>query len=118
LKESRRKLTKIGLYIVQAQFEEQKQQVTSVDVENLQLIDRLHTIASEIACLKTAICEKEKQEEDLHRALEDGAVLESSMQSEIEQQQVRAEELELEIQSLQVFTPILLVLLTIVRILF
>jgi hypothetical protein len=73
-----------------------------VDVENLQLIDRLHTMSSEIAYLKTTIIDKEKQEEDLHRALEDGAVLESSMHGEIEQQQVRAEELELEIQSLQV----------------
>jgi septal ring factor EnvC (AmiA/AmiB activator) len=71
-------------------------------VENLQLIDRLHTMSSEIAYLKTTIIDKEKQEEDLHRALEDGAVLESSMHGEIEQQQVRAEELELEIQSLQV----------------
>jgi hypothetical protein len=59
-------------------------------------------MSSEIAYLKTTIIDKEKQEEDLHRALEDGAVLESSMHGEIEQQQVRAEELELEIQSLQV----------------
>lgn len=88
-----------------------------MDVENLQLIDRLHTMASEIACLKTTICEKEKQEEDLHRALEDGAVLEGSMQCEIEQQQVRAEELDLEIQSLQVYSRSLLVLSTLMRIL-
>lgn len=86
-----------------------------MDVENLQLIDRLHTMASEIACLKANVCEKAKQEEDLHRALEDGAVLESSMQGEIEQQHERAEELELEIQSLQVCSPILLVLSTLVR---
>ncbi|KAG0604409.1 hypothetical protein M758_10G169900 [Ceratodon purpureus] len=85
----------------QAQFEEQREQVTTVDVENLQLIDRLHTMSSEIAYLKTTVTDKEKQEEDLHRALEDNAVLESSMQGEIEQQHVRAEELELEIQSLQ-----------------
>lgn len=86
-----------------------------MDVENLQLIDRLHTMASEIACLKTTVCEKEKQEEDLHRALEDGAVLESSMQGEIEQQHVRAEELELEIQNLQVYSQILLLLSTLLR---
>ncbi|CAM6103626.1 unnamed protein product [Calypogeia fissa] len=85
----------------QAQHEEQKHQVTAVDVENLQLIDRLHTMSSEIAFLKTTINEKEKQVEELHRALEDSAVLESSMRGEIEQQHVRSEELEVEIQSLQ-----------------
>lgn len=73
-----------------------------MDVENLQLIDRLHTMSSEIAFLKTTINEKEKQEEELHRALEDSTVLESSMRGEIEQQHVRSEELELEIQGLQV----------------
>ncbi|KAL2644512.1 hypothetical protein R1flu_012099 [Riccia fluitans] len=85
----------------QAQFEEQKHQVTAVDVENLQLIDRLHTMSSEIAFLKTTINEKEKQEEELQRALEDSAVLESSMRGEIEQQHVRADELEQEILALQ-----------------
>lgn len=73
-----------------------------MDVENLQLIDRLHTMSSEIAFLKTTINEKEKQGEELHRALEDKQVLESSMRGEIEQQHVRSEELELGIQSLQV----------------
>lgn len=92
---------------MQAQFEEQKHQVTTVDVENLQLIDRLHTMSSEIAYLKTTIGDKEKQEEDLHRALEDSAVLESSMRGEIEQQHIRCEELEIEIQSLQVYRMIL-----------
>ncbi|KAL3697694.1 hypothetical protein R1sor_011770 [Riccia sorocarpa] len=85
----------------QAQFEEQKHQVTAVDVENLQLIDRLHTMSSEIAFLKTTINDKEKQEEELQRALEDSAVLESSMRGEIEQQHVRAEDLEQEILALQ-----------------
>ncbi|KAG6550919.1 hypothetical protein Mapa_007534 [Marchantia paleacea] len=85
----------------QTQFEEQKHQVTAVDVENLQLIDRLHTMSSEIAFLKTTINEKEKQEEELHRALEDSAVLESSMRGEIEQQHVRADDLEQEINALQ-----------------
>jgi chromosome segregation ATPase len=90
------------LDVVQAQFEEQKHQVTTVDVENLQLIDRLHTMSSEVAYLKTTISEKEKQKEGLHRALEDGAMLESSMRGEIEQQHCRCEELECEIQGLQV----------------
>lgn len=93
--------------IIQAQFEEQKHQVTTVDVENLQLIDRLHTMSSEIAYLKTTISDKQKQEEDLHRALEDSAVLESSMRGEIEQQHIRCEELEIEIESLQVYRMIL-----------
>lgn len=87
---------------LQTQFEEQKHQVTAVDVENLQLIDRLHTMSSEIAFLKTTINEKEKQEEELHRALEDSAVLESSMRGEIEQQHIRADDLEQEINALQV----------------
>ncbi|OAE30758.1 hypothetical protein AXG93_2265s1170 [Marchantia polymorpha subsp. ruderalis] len=86
---------------LQTQFEEQKHQVTAVDVENLQLIDRLHTMSSEIAFLKTTINEKEKQEEELHRALEDSAVLESSMRGEIEQQHIRADDLEQEINALQ-----------------
>lgn len=93
---------KVGLGNVQAQFEEQKHQVTAVDVENLQLIDRLHTMSSEVAFFKTSISEKEKQEEDLHRALEDSTMLESSMRSEIEQQHVRCERLESEIQILKV----------------
>ena len=83
-------------------FEEQKHQTTAVDVENLQLIDRLHTMSSEIAYLKMTKSEKEKQEEELHRALEDGAFIESSMRGELEQQHIRIEELELNILSLQV----------------
>lgn len=73
-----------------------------MDMENLQLIDRLHTMSSEVAYLKTTISEKEKQVENLRRALEDGAILESSMHGEIESQHVRCEELECEIQVLQV----------------
>ncbi|MCO5555542.1 hypothetical protein L7F22_009087 [Adiantum nelumboides] len=84
-----------------ALFEEQKHQTTAVDVENLQLIDRLHTMSSEIAYLKMTITEKEKQEDELHRALEDGAFIESSMRGELEQQHIRIEELELNILSLQ-----------------
>ncbi|KAI5064878.1 hypothetical protein GOP47_0019573 [Adiantum capillus-veneris] len=84
-----------------ALFEEQKHQTTAVDVENLQLIDRLHTMSSEIAYLKMTIAEKEKQEDELHRALEDGAFIESSMRGELEQQHIRIEELELNILSLQ-----------------
>ncbi|CAM6079900.1 unnamed protein product [Sphagnum tenellum] len=85
----------------QAQVEEQKHQVTTVDVENLQLIDRLHTMSSEIAYLKTTLNEKQKQEDQLHRALEDSTMLESSMRGEIEQQHLHTEELELEVQNLQ-----------------
>ncbi|KAH6558264.1 hypothetical protein KP509_1Z071600 [Ceratopteris richardii] len=84
-----------------AMFEEQKHQTTAVDVENLQLIDRLHTMSSEIAYLKMTISEKEKQEDELHRALEDGAFIESSMRGELEQQHIRIEELELNILNLQ-----------------
>lgn len=98
--------------VVQVLFEEQKHQITTVDVENLQLIDRLHSMSSEVAFLKTTISDKEKQVDNLHRALEDGAVLESSMRSEIEQQHLRCEELECEIQGLQVIhSQILLALL-------
>jgi predicted RNase H-like nuclease (RuvC/YqgF family) len=91
-----------GWGILQAQVEEQKHQVTTVDVENLQLIDRLHTMSSEIAYLKTTLNEKQKQEDQLHRALEDSTMLESSMRGEIEQQHLHTEELELEVQNLQV----------------
>jgi uncharacterized protein (DUF2164 family) len=70
-------------------------------VENLQLIDRLHTMSSEIAYLKTTLNEKQKQEDQLHRALEDSTMLESSMRGEIEQQHLHTEELELEVQNLQ-----------------
>ena len=59
-------------------------------------------MSSEIAYLKMTKSEKEKQEEELHRALEDGAFIESSMRGELEQQHIRIEELELNILSLQV----------------
>eukprot|EP01018_Ginkgo_biloba_P001910 Gb_17695 [translate_table: standard] len=89
----------IALY--KAQYEEQKQQTTAVDVENLQLIDRLHTMQSEVSSLKKTIEEKEKEDEEMHRALEDGAVIESSLRGELEQQHIRMEEFELEILNLQ-----------------
>ncbi|XP_024530433.1 meiosis-specific nuclear structural protein 1-like [Selaginella moellendorffii] len=84
-----------------AQCEEQKQQTTAVDVENLQLIDRLHAMSSEIALLKITIAEKERQEEDLRHALEDGAVIEGSLHGDLEQQNMRIEELELDVLNLQ-----------------
>lgn len=88
---------------MQAQYETQKKQTTAVDVENLQLIDRLHAMSSEIAHLKIAISEKERQEEDLHRSLEDTATIESSMKAELEQQHIHIEELEMETIKLQVY---------------
>ncbi|XP_024542541.1 myosin-7B-like isoform X1 [Selaginella moellendorffii] len=84
-----------------AQFEDQKEQTNVIDVENLQLIDRLHSLSSEIAMLKLTINEKEKQEEDLHRALEDGALIESSMQGELDLQRAHVQELQLELFKLQ-----------------
>ncbi|XP_073396167.1 uncharacterized protein [Physcomitrium patens] len=86
---------------VQSQFQEQKHQLTTVDMENLQLIDRLHIISSEIAVLKTSVYDKKKLEKDLHRSLEDGTMLEISMRGEIEQKQSHNEELEFEIHSLK-----------------
>jgi hypothetical protein len=59
-------------------------------------------MSSEIAYLKTTLNEKQKQEDQLHRALEDSTMLESSMRGEIEQQHLHTEELELEVQNLQV----------------
>lgn len=86
---------------MQSQFQEQKHQLTTVDMENLQLIDRLHIISSEIAVLKTSVYDKKKLEKDLHRSLEDGTMLEISMRGEIEQKQSHNEELEFEIHSLK-----------------
>ncbi|MCO5548057.1 hypothetical protein L7F22_001513 [Adiantum nelumboides] len=86
----------IDLLDAKAQCEAQKNQTTAVDVENLQLIDRLHAMSSDIAHLKITICEKVKLEEDLHQSLEDTAVVQSTMQAELEQQQLQIEELELE----------------------
>lgn len=65
-----------------------------MDVENLQLIDRLHNMASEIAYLKTTINERSQEIHELHRAIEDAAMVESSMRDEIEQQQARIEDLQ------------------------
>ncbi|KAI5058046.1 hypothetical protein GOP47_0026216 [Adiantum capillus-veneris] len=84
-----------------AQCEAQKNQTTAVDVENLQLIDRLHAMSSDIAHLKITICDKVKQEEDLHQSLEDTAVVQSTMRAELEQQHFQIEELELESITLQ-----------------
>lgn len=78
----------------QSQCKEQKHQVSTVDVENLQLIDRLHNMASEIAYLKTTINERSQEIHELHRAIEDAAMVESSMRDEIEQQQARIEDLQ------------------------
>eukprot|EP01018_Ginkgo_biloba_P021964 Gb_23829 [translate_table: standard] len=85
----------------QTQCEEQQDQTAAVDVENLQLIDRLHSLSSEIAMLKITISEKEKQEEDIHRALEDGTAIENSMREELEQQHLQIEELEQKASRLQ-----------------
>ncbi|KAG0614176.1 hypothetical protein M758_6G156500, partial [Ceratodon purpureus] len=78
----------------QSQCKEQKHQVSSVDVENLQLIDRLHNMSSEIAYLKTTVNERTQEMNELHRALEDAAMVESSMRDEIEQQHCRIEDLQ------------------------
>ncbi|KAH7445513.1 hypothetical protein KP509_01G012500 [Ceratopteris richardii] len=85
----------------QEQCEAQKNQTTAVDVENLQLIDRLHAMSSDIAHLKITICEKGKQEEELHQSLEDTAVIQSTMQAELEQLRLQTEELELQSITLQ-----------------
>ena len=74
-----------------------------MDVENLQLIDRLHSMSSEIAILKTTIDERTHEVNELHRALEDAAVFESSMRVEIEQHQMMVEEQRNENRMLQVW---------------
>ncbi|KAJ7563277.1 hypothetical protein O6H91_03G104200 [Diphasiastrum complanatum] len=84
-----------------AQCDEQKLQTTAVDVENLKLIDQLHSLSSEVALLKTNINEKNSQEDELHRALEDGAVIEDSLRGELEQQNEWIKELELKVRELQ-----------------
>jgi len=65
-----------------------------VDVENLQLIDRLHNMSSEIAYLKTSVNERIQEMNELHRALEDAAMVETSMRDEIDHQHSRIEELQ------------------------
>ena len=73
-----------------------------MDVENLQLIDRLHNMSSEIAYLKTTVNERTQEMNELHRALEDAAMVESSMRDEIEQQHCRIEDLQNDNVNLQV----------------
>nr|PNR62684.1 hypothetical protein PHYPA_001108 [Physcomitrium patens] len=51
-------------------------------------------MASEIAYLKTTINERSQEIHELHRAIEDAAMVESSMRDEIEQQQARIEDLQ------------------------
>lgn len=59
-------------------------------------------MSAEIAHLKMNLNEKIKQEEDLQRALEDSAVLESSLRGELEEYQQRVEDKKVELQQLQV----------------
>ncbi|KAG0616398.1 hypothetical protein M758_5G111900, partial [Ceratodon purpureus] len=77
-------------------------ELTNLGVEKLQLSECLDKMSSEITNLRNTIVTKDKQKENLQRALQDGAALEKSMQDEIEHQHHRAEELEAEIERLQV----------------
>ncbi|KAG0576911.1 hypothetical protein KC19_5G117300 [Ceratodon purpureus] len=76
-------------------------ELTNLGVEKLQLSECLDKMSSEITNLRNTIVTKDKQKENLQRALQDGAALEKSMQDEIEHQHHRAEELEAEIERLQ-----------------
>ena len=67
------------------------------------MIDRLHSLSSEIANLKTTIDERTHEVNELHRALEDATVFESSMRVEIEQHQMMVEEQRNENRMLQVW---------------
>ncbi|XP_024518718.1 uncharacterized protein LOC112341925 [Selaginella moellendorffii] len=82
-------------------FEAQKHRTTTVDIENLHLIDRLHMMSSEIAFLMTRIGDKCKRQDDLQHALEDAAIIESSMRGDLEQKIIRILELEKDANVLQ-----------------
>lgn len=77
-------------------------EMAGLGVEKLQLNECLDKMSLEITNLRNTIVSKDKQKENLQRALQDGAALEKSMLDEIGHQHVRAEELEAEIERLQV----------------
>lgn len=76
--------------------------MATLGLQKLQLSECLDKMSSEITNLRNTIVCKDKQKENLQRALEDGAVLEKSMLDELEHQHLRAEELEAEVERLQV----------------
>ena len=80
----------------------EEDEMASSGVEELQLSECLDKMSSEIATLRNTIMSKDRQKENLQRALRNGAALEKSMLDEIEHQHHRAEELEAEIEKLQV----------------
>lgn len=75
--------------------------MATLGLQKLQLSECLDKMSSEITNLRNTIVCKDKQKENLQRALEDGAVLEKSMLDELEHQHLRAEELEAEVERLQ-----------------
>lgn len=52
---------------LQAKCEEQAARISAVDLENLQLIDRLHALSTEFAQLQSVIKEQRDKNDDLQR---------------------------------------------------
>jgi hypothetical protein len=52
---------------LQAKCEEQAARISAVDLENLQLIDRLHALSTEFGQMQSVIKEQREKNDDLHR---------------------------------------------------
>ena len=60
------------------------QRLSNADVENLELVDRLHQAASDNTALQRRVKDGEQAAADYRRALEDASIIEQSLRSELE----------------------------------
>jgi len=58
--------------------------LSNADVENLELVDRLHQAASDNTALQRRVKDGEQAASDYRRALEDASIIEQSLRSELE----------------------------------
>jgi hypothetical protein len=60
-------LLTVYLLLPQAKCEEQAARISAVDLENLQLIDRLHALSTEFGQMQSVIKEQREKNDDLQR---------------------------------------------------
>ncbi|KAK3289384.1 hypothetical protein CYMTET_3184 [Cymbomonas tetramitiformis] len=75
--------TKEQLTVTTRGFDEKDGRLTSADMENLQLIDRLHELSSEVSRAQAQVTEKERVVQEMQQAAEEAAVVENSLRGDL-----------------------------------
>ena len=68
---------------LEAACEEAKEKLTAVDLENLQLVDRMHELSKELSKTQTAALSQHEELEGLRKEVDTSHAMENSMQTEI-----------------------------------